>query len=432
LIRITVREFLSNVAVADRPGRIVLDAPRVRQWVIRDVAGRSVRYAAERLAILRRFLAVLARAELADADLMAEFRMGHGHWRWHRLVRVLQGENCESVLAHLRATAPSPGPLTPFVRTYLELHRSMGKDYRGPEIALYDLDRSLRVRSTPSPQAVTPALVESWMNALTCCPRSRVHQIRAVGRFFDYLRSLSVVTHNPVPRLLSHPHRWPRSTFKPFIFTPEQLAAILGEARRLSDNHRCPCRAATLSTMLTLLIALGLRHGEVRRLRIRDLDLERRVLSIVQTKFHKNRYVPYGPKIDACLQRYLVVRRTLMLPVRDDDPLFVTKWRKPLCLATLLIAFRDILRTLGIEGIPGQGPPRLHDVRHTFAVHRLLRWYREGVDVQSRLPALSTFLGHVSLQSTEVYLTVTTDLLREANARFHRQFGVQFDEKEAP
>jgi integrase len=184
--------------------------------------------------------------------------------------------------------------------------------------------------------------------------------------------------------------------------------------------------------MLTLLMALGLRHGEVLRLRIRDLDLERRVLSIAQTKFHKSRYVPYGQKVGACLQRYLTVRRTLLLPVRDDDPLFVTKWRKPLCLRTLLVAFRGILQTLGIEGIPGQGPPRLHDLRHSFAVGRLLRWYREGVDVQSRLPALSTFLGHVSLQSTQIYLTVTTDLLREANARFHRQFGAQFDTKGLP
>jgi integrase len=82
--------------------------------------------------------------------------------------------------------------------------------------------------------------------------------------------------------------------------------------------------------------------------------------------------------------------------------------------------------------MPDQGPPRIHDLRHAFAVHRLLRWYRDGVDVQSRLPALSTFLGHANPRATEVYLTITADLLREANVRFHHHFGSQFDEAGHP
>jgi integrase len=98
----------------------------------------------------------------------------------------------------------------------------------------------------------------------------------------------------------------------------------------------------------------------------------------------------------------------------------------------LLDAFRGILRTLGITGLPGQELPRLHDLRHACAVHRLLRWYRDGVDVQSRLPALATFLGHANPQATEVYLTITADLLREANARFHQHFGSPFDEAGPP
>ena len=87
------------------------------------------------------------------------------------------------------------------------------------------------------------------------------------------------------------------------------------------------------------------------------------------------------------------------------------------------------LPELGISRIDGQRGPRLHDLRHTFAVHRLLRWYRQGVDVQSRLPALATFMGHVRPESTQVYLTITAELLQEANARFHRHFGCLFDEE---
>jgi integrase len=179
--------------------------------------------------------------------------------------------------------------------------------------------------------------------------------------------------------------------------------------------------------MLTLLCALGLRHGEVVRLRLRDVDGDRQALFIGQTKFHKSRYVPFGPKVGDRLRRYLEVRHGLLAPVGDDDPLFVTKRRKPVCLRMLLGVFRDILAGLGITGVAGQSPPRLHDLRHTFAVHRLLRWYRDGMDVQSRLPALATFLGHIDPKSTQVYLTITADLLREANARFHQHFGSHFD-----
>ena len=159
-----------------------------------------------------------------------------------------------------------------------------------------------------------------------------------------------------------------------------------------------------------------------------DVQLDRQTLFIAQTKFHKSRYVPFGPKVGRCLQGYLEVRHTLLRPVRDDDPLFVTKWRKPIGYRMLRDVFRDILSTLGVTGLPGQGVPRIHDLRHSFAVNRLLRWYREGSDVQSRLPLLSTFLGHAHPRSTEIYLTITADLLREANARFHHHFGSRFDE----
>lgn len=267
---------------------------------------------------------------------------------------------------------------------------------------------------------------------LTCGARLRIHKVRFVRRFFDYLCGLAVVADNPVPRLLTSPRGLPRSAFKPFIFSREQLAAILAEAGRLPDHHMCRGRAATCGTMLALLCALGLRHGEVLRLRLADVEFDRQALFIAHTKFHKSRYVPFGPKVGDRLRRYLDVRQTLLRPVRQDDPLFVTKWRKPVCQNLLSAAFRDILRTLAISSPPGQPAPRLHDLRHTFAVHRLLRWYRDGIDVQSRLPVLATFLGHIDHLATEVYLTITADLLREANARFQRHFGPPFEEADDP
>jgi integrase len=179
--------------------------------------------------------------------------------------------------------------------------------------------------------------------------------------------------------------------------------------------------------MLTLLSGLGLRHGEVRRLRIRHVDLAGQTLLVDRSKFYKSRYVPFGPKVGQCLKDYLAVRSTLLLPVREDDPLFVTKWRKPVSSVMLLNAFRTILGTLGISGDKERRSPRLHDLRHAFAVRCLLRWYRDGVDVQGRLASLATFLGHVDPEATQVYLSITAEVLREANVRFHRNFGSPFD-----
>lgn len=427
---VTIQRFLASVEVPNpsESQRLVIDQQRILRWMIQEVAGKVLPYAAERLAVLDHFLKVLVQAGLLDTDLLAEYR-ANGKRSWRCLARALQTANPEAALAALPRTSPVLGPLTAHACSYIALHQALGKDYRRHGAALQDLDRFLQAQAITSPQAVTSALVEDWQETLTCCAHLRIHKVRFVHRFFEYLRSLAVVTHNPVPSRLTCPRRMPHSAFKPYIFTPEQLAAILTAARQLPGNRMCRYRGQICATMLTLLSALGLHHGKARRLRLCDLQLDRHAIFIAQTKFHKSRYVPFGPKVGRCLQHYLEVRHTLLQPVRDDDPLFVTKWRKPIGYRMLSDMFRDILGTLGITG---QGTPRIHDLRHSFAVNRLLRWYRDGVDVQSRLPILSTFLGHVDTRSTEVYLTITADLLREANARFHNHFGSQFDEVEQP
>jgi site-specific recombinase XerD len=160
--------------------------------------------------------------------------------------------------------------------------------------------------------------------------------------------------------------------------------------------------------------------------------MDRQTLMIVKTKFHKNRLVPFGPKLGQRLHAYLEQRRRLFRVCHDDDPLFATCHRKPMVRGTLQAAFRAGLRSIGLTAHDRVALPRLHDLRHTFAVHRLLRWYEEGVDVQNRLPVLATFMGHVSISSTQVYLTITSDLLQVAHGRFYQHFGRQFDTEEQP
>lgn len=429
--RDAIRQFLASVTAPEDAGRLVIDQAAVQRWIICYAKGKTVRYVAQRFAILDRFFKVLAQAGLIDADPLAAYRNGHDRRSWPRLVQAAQSADPERALTSLRIAPPS-GPLAAVVLPYIELQRSLGKKYIGPLHILNDFDRFLQRQGVPSLPAIMPSHVDEWTKLMTCIAAVRIRRFHCVRRFFDYLFVRQLVLNNPVSASIFRKNRWVPTSVKPFIFTQEQLAAILAEAKRLPDTRQFPCRAQTCSTMLTLLCALGLRHGEACRLRIRDFDDSRQALFIHQTKFHKSRYVPFGPKVGQCLRQFLETRRTRLLPLRDDDPFFVTSWRRPISHMTLLTIFRNLLRTVGIQGMPGRQPPRLHDIRHTFAVNRLLRWYRESVDVQSRLPTLATFMGHVRAQSTEVYLSATSDLLCEANHRFHLHFGKAYDTETNP
>jgi integrase len=428
--RETILQFLDYVGPSRHPGtrRVVIDQATVLRWLIHTARSTTVLLAAQRLALAARFLKALTEAGLIDTDLMTPYRTGHGNPSWRRLAEALQSADPTTALAALRPDLPPPGPLTAYIGPYIDLQKSLGKQYAAHLVTLRNLDQFLQARAVKAPQDVTPDLVGRWIAPMTYIPAVRIRKARYAKAFFDHLQGLGLVTYNPASPSVHDLGRQPSTSAKPFIFTKEQIAAILAKARNLPDGRRFRRRAQTCSTMLTLLYALGLRLGEVCRIRLRDLDFTRRALFIDQTKFNKSRYVPFGPKVGDCLQRFMAERRLVLLPLRDDDPLFVTCWRKPIPNNRLFLEFRDILRTLGIVN-SGARLPRLHDLRHTFAVHRLLRWYRDGVDVQSRLPLLSTFMGHVELRSTEVYLTITQELLQEANKRFHQHFGCMFDEE---
>jgi integrase len=175
-------------------------------------------------------------------------------------------------------------------------------------------------------------------------------------------------------------------------------------------------RALTYETVFALLYGIGLRVGEVARLRLGDVDFQRDTLFIVETKFNKSRIVPMGPKLAARLRSY--VDRCYAEMHDSGTPLFSFTKRGCISAETISQTFYALVPKLGLRMAPGVSSPRVHDLRHAFAVATLLRWYREGVDPNCRLIHLSTFLGHVDPNSTAVYLTITDELLREADRRF--------------
>jgi integrase len=235
-----------------------------------------------------------------------------------------------------------------------------------------------------------------------------------VRRLFDWLTTQQVILESPV----RVPPRLETARRLPFLFDPPLARRLLAVAADLPDNNRSRYRGATYHAIFALLYGLGLRVGEVSRLQLGDVDLDRDVLLIRNSKFGKTRWVPFGPRLGAVLRAYLAGRPRERGDA-GDVPLFTWNGRQPVHTNSIRNTFReDIIPSLGLVIPPGTTRPRVHDLRHSFAVGTLLRWYRQGLDPAARLHQLSTFLGHVNPDTTAVYLTITSDLLTEANRRF--------------
>ena len=245
-------------------------------------------------------------------------------------------------------------------------------------------------------------------------PRSYNHLRCTIARLFAWLVGQGRLEQTPVrscPR---------RATYQrqPFIFDTANARRLLDLVQRLPDKGGTVQRGKTYHALLAILYSLGLRVGEVCRLHVQDVDFELRLLVIRETKFYKSRLVPFGPKLETLLKAYLQLKAKHWGTCGPDAPLFSLRGGRAINPCTVSQTFHHLVPRLSIEIPPGSSPPRLHDLRHSFAVGTLLRWYRSGADPQAHLLALATFLGHVDVNSTAVYLTTTATLLEEANRRF--------------
>ena len=199
------------------------------------------------------------------------------------------------------------------------------------------------------------------------------------------------------------------------MFDLNDARRLLELARGLRDNRRARNRALVYETVFAILYGLGLRVGEVVRLNLGDVDFGHETLFIRETKFGKSRIVPFGPNLAQRLRSYV---QKIHGEAHDPGaPLFSFTKARLIRTGTVSITFHNLVPKLGLSIPPGVASPRLHDLRRAFAVGTLLPWYREGIDPNRRLIHLSTFLGHVDPDSTSVYLTITEDLLREADKR---------------
>lgn len=295
----------------------------------------------------------------------------------------------------------------------IELRQITGSDYHGQTLLLHYFDRFL-VEQKFTGARLTWEIIEAYDKTLShLVPRGRANRMCVVRQLCEYLSRSDPLT------FVSESLRTPSSqaTFAPYIYRQDEVRALLIAAAGLAPQGSL--RGPTMQTLLGLLYSTGIRISEATGLNLADFYRDEKRLFIAKGKFRKARWVPMSPSTTVVLSRY-VDRRRKMKPNLTDSPLFLNLRHRRLHYSTVSHCFHDLLEQCGI-GHTGCRP-RLHDLRHTFAVHRLLDWYRDGDNINARLAWLATYMGHVDIHSTQVYLHPTAELLEQANDRFHRHY----------
>ena len=301
------------------------------------------------------------------------------------------------------------------LREFVREQQACGYKYETAQVYLRQFDHWL-IEHPCLPDSLPRSTVEAWTaKRLNEHPNTHFGRVSILRQFAKYL------TRHGIPAYISPPRTgvMDQYGFVPRIFTPAEIQQIFHEVDHWPHFSHRPVRHIVLPEVYRVLYGCGLRAGEALSLRVRDVDLENGVLTILKAKFDKERLVPVAQTLKVRLQRYADTRG-----VRPpDEPFFSDEHGKPLTHAVVYKLFREILWRMKIPFIGGGHGPRVHDLRHTFAVHRLIHWYQQGVDLNAMLPLLSTYLGHVGIEGTQRYLTLVDDLLPAITERLEQLVG---------
>lgn len=305
--------------------------------------------------------------------------------------------------------------LGPWLRDFVLEKRAVGYRYTTQQYMIERLDRHIietRHKEASLPRAVLDAWLAKSAHECQSTQLARVFVVRQLARFLQQ--------HDVFVELApTSPHRLQGNRFLARIFSHEEVGRMLAAIDKIHVNARSPQRHLVMPALFRVLYACGLRVGEALRLRVSEVDLNPGVLTIRQGKFRKDRLVPMSPSLHAYLRRY----HDAMGKRAADALFFPAPHGGVYSLQASYATFRWMLRAAKIpHGGRGQGP-RVHDLRHTFAVRRLEAWYREGADLNAKLPVLSTYLGHESIAGTQRYLQLTAELYPDLAKRLEQPFG---------
>jgi integrase/recombinase XerD len=238
-------------------------------------------------------------------------------------------------------------------------------------------------------------------------------KLSALRGFYRFAIARGYAICSPLP--LTVPEE--AQAFVPYIYSRDEIKRLLAAT---AGRERCNLSSLTCRTLLLLLYGTGLRISEAIGLDLADVDLNAGILCIRESKFYKTRLVPTGSDLTKVLAAY-AAQRNKRTPSDSDAPFLLTQRAQRLSRAGAEHAFKQLRERAQVcREDCARYQPRLHDLRHCYAVTRLVSWYREGADVQLLLPQLATYLGHVHIAATQHYLTMTPELLQQASLRFER------------
>jgi len=311
-------------------------------------------------------------------------------------------------------------PLGPLMERLVREKRASGYKYDTPAWVLKDLDHFL-CGTAIKPNELPKALVAQWL-AQYPHEQASTHQRRIilVRQLARLMIRLGFSAYEPPTGI--GPRR--SFVFSPRILTHAEVRQIILAIDNFPPSPKSPLRHLILPEVFRLLYGCGFRLSEVLNLKVRDVDLQQGVITVRQGKFGKDRLVPPSMEMVERLRIYAEELEKRTMPRREPDAYFFPSARQAAWgCTTIYHLYRKALLQCGIpHGGRGKGP-RVHDLRHTFAVHRLLQWYEEGVDLNAKLPFLVAYLGHKDFTGTQKYLHLTAELFPNLTARMNQQFG---------
>jgi len=315
--------------------------------------------------------------------------------------------------------------LASYFISFIEQKRAFGYKYTNEFYPLSRLDRFLREKKLRKVE-LPKDLVEKWIERTEMqTPRTQQLRVICVRNFAKYLVEQGIPAY--VPTIYDTEKK--TSDFKPYIFSRDEITQLFKAADMYSLEPSRGCYALFFRVIIRLLYATGCRAGEIASLRWRDVDLQNGVLKIYDAKYRRDRIVPLASGTWKYMEQYALEQES-RLPEQYVFHGSCGYAGEQCTVATMYVWFRKLLFRCGIShGGRGKGP-RLHDLRHTFAVHNLERWLKAEENPMDKLPILADYLGHQSMMATQHYLRLIPSIHEEIASRMEEAIGSKIKRKE--
>ena len=292
----------------------------------------------------------------------------------------------------------------PHIRQLIDFKRSLGFKYVTEEI-IYSIFDRFTIELGETKVGITKELSDKWCERKNNESESYwIHRSACLVRFSSYLCKIGIRSY--IPQLPKH-----RSTFVPFVFSKNEMGSVFAAADALRAQRKMMNSIIfVMPALIRLLYGTGLRIGEALALRNQDVNLTDNFLVVRDSKNGKQRMIPISESLSAVCRDYVHHRNALPLLKSEEDCFFISLNGSACSVDSVYRRFQDILKMVGIPYIGNHHGPRLHDLRHTFAVTSLAQMVESNIDLYSTLPILSTYLGHQSLSATDSYVRLTAEM----------------------